>query len=299
MYRMAAPALAVASVLAVVAGNTADTAADTAVGIAASGEAAITTVRFTAEERRETLGYWTADRMRKVVAGAALGHDAASVKPWNGPAVKTVGRLFFTNEQGQDSYCTATAVRSRNHSAVMTAGHCVQLPASPGNHYSNMVFVPGYGEGKRPYGTFAVRAFAMPRSWERDAKNDVAVVVVDERKGKSLTDTVGGQAVAVDRKPGGKVTVFGYPDSQEQRGERLMYCAGTTKAAPQDKQSVRCPMEGGSSGGPWLADFDEKSGRGKLVSVNSFGDAAEGASAMEGEVLGATAGELHKRAQGL
>ncbi|MEV0116055.1 trypsin-like peptidase domain-containing protein [Streptomyces sp. NPDC050844] len=297
MHRIVAPALAVASVasvasvVAVVAGNTA--------GSTPSGEAAITTVKFTAEERRETLGYWTADRMRKVAAGADLGHDAASVKPWSGPAMKTVGRLFFTNEQGQDSYCTATAVRSRNHSAVMTAGHCVQLPASPGNHYSNMVFVPGYGEGKRPYGVFAVRASVLPRSWERDAKNDVAVVVVDQQKGKSLTDTVGGQAVAVDRKPGGKVTVFGYPDSQEQRGERLMYCAGATSDAPQAKQSVRCPMEGGSSGGPWLADFDEKSGRGKLVSVNSFGDTAEGGSAMEGEVLGATAGELLKRAQQL
>jgi V8-like Glu-specific endopeptidase len=292
MHRIVAPALAVASVVAVVAGNP--------LGSTPSGEAAISTVKFTAAERRETLAYWTADRMRKVVAGIDLGHDAASVKPWRGPAMKTVGRLFFTNEKGQDSYCTATAVQSRNRSAVMTAGHCVQLPASlPENHYSNMVFVPGYSEGKRPYGAFVVRAVVMPRSWEHDGQNDVAAVVVDSRDGTSLTDAVGGQAVAMGRKPGGKVTVFGYPDSQEERGERLMYCAGTTSTAPEGRQSVRCPMEGGSSGGPWLADFEEKSGLGELVSVNSSGDAVEGSSVMQGEVLGTTADELHARAEQL
>ncbi|MGW0733135.1 trypsin-like serine peptidase [Streptomyces sp. NPDC002851] len=288
MHRIVVSALAAASVVTLAAGSTP--------GGTPSDEAAISTVTFTAAERRATLAYWTADRMREVAAGADLGHDAASVKPWSGPAMKTVGRFFFTNEKGEDSYCTATAVESHNRSAVMTAGHCVQLPASPVNRYSNMVFLPAYSEGKRPYGAFAVRSVVMPRSWEQDAENDVAAVVVDPQGGTSLTDAVGGQSVAFDRKPGGKVTVFGYPDSQEQRGERLMYCAGTTSTTREGAQSVRCPMEAGASGGPWLADFDEKSGRGKLVSVNSFGDAAVEGSVIEGEVLGRMAAELHARA---
>ncbi|MFD0548081.1 trypsin-like serine peptidase [Streptomyces rectiviolaceus] len=159
--------------------------------------------------------------------------------------------------------------------------------------------MPGYTEGKRPYGTFVVRAVMMPRSWEHDAKNDIAVAVVDPQKGEALTDAVGGQALAHDRKPGGKVTVFGYPDSQEQHGERLMYCGGTTSKTPDGTQSVRCPMEGGASGGPWLADFEEKSGLGKLVSVNSSGDAMEGGSVIRGEVLGPVADELHAQAEQL
>ncbi|MFD0548080.1 hypothetical protein ACFQ0X_02090 [Streptomyces rectiviolaceus] len=122
MHRIVAPALAAATIVAVGAGSP--------TGSTPSGEAALSTAKFTADERRETLSYWTADRMRKVAAGVELGHDAASVKAWRGEAMKTVGRLFFTNEKGQDSYCTATAVQSRNRSAVMTAGHCVQLPAS-------------------------------------------------------------------------------------------------------------------------------------------------------------------------
>lgn len=294
MRRTLSPALAAVSVVLLVAVLTGS-------GPAAppGGDAALTTVQFSPADRRDTLAYWTVGRMREVGAEATLGHDAPAIRPWDGPAVKTVGRLFFTNEKGQDSYCTATAVRSGNRSTAMTAGHCVQLPASPDNHYSNMVFVPGYDEGRRPHGVFAVRAVVMPRSWQYDAKTDVAAVVLDPHDGTSLTDAVGGQKLAVDRKPGGEVTVFGYPDSQEQRGERLMYCAGHPSPTPEGVQSVPCPMEGGSSGGPWLAAFDAKSGLGDLVSVNSFGDAAEGGSAIQGEVLGPVARELHARAADL
>ncbi|MDQ8705525.1 trypsin-like peptidase domain-containing protein [Streptomyces sp. LHD-70] len=307
MHRIVPSALAVASVAAVVAAG----ALAGPSSREAAREAALTEVTFTAAERRGTLAYWTPGRMREVGANAPLGQDSAVVRPWGGPEMRTVGRLFFTDEKGEDSYCTATAVRGSNRSTVMTAGHCVQLPASPGNHHTNMVFVPGYGaksgetsgeksgENRLPYGVFVIRAVVMPRSWEQDATTDVAAVVVDHRSGKALADTVGGQRLAVGRKPGGKVTVFGYPDSREERGERLMYCSGTTSATPDGKQSVPCPMEGGSSGGPWLAGFDAKSGRGTLVSVNSFGDEAEGGSVIEGEVLGPLAGHVHARAEQL
>ncbi|MFM9371504.1 trypsin-like serine peptidase [Streptomyces sp. Da 82-17] len=294
MRRLVPPALAVAAVAAVLAGNMPAGPRDGA----SYDRAALSEVTFTAAERRATLAYWAPDRMRDVGA-RTLGRDSASVRPWGGagrPEMRTVGRLFFTDEQGRDSYCTATAVQARNRSTAMTAGHCVQLPASPGNHHTNMVFVPGYAENRLPYGVFVVRALVMPRSWERDATTDVAAVVVDARPGGALTDTVGGQRLAVGRKPGGKVTVFGYPDSREERGERLMYCSGTTSAASGGQQRVPCPMEGGSSGGPWLADFDARTGRGVLVSVNSFGDEAEEGSVMEGEVLGPVAGHVRDRA---
>ncbi|MDI3405286.1 trypsin-like serine peptidase [Streptomyces cavernicola] len=162
-----------------------------------------------------------------------------------------------------------------------------------------MVFVPGYSENRLPYGVFVIRALVMPRSRERDAETDVAAVVVDRRAGRALTDAVGGQRLAVGRTPGRKVTVFGYPDSREQRGERLMYCTGSPSATSDRKQNVPCPMEGGASGGPWLAGFDARAGRGGLVSVNSFGDTAEGGSVIEGELLGPVAAQVHDRAERL
>jgi hypothetical protein len=76
-----------------------------------------------------------------------------------------------------------------------------------------------------------------------------------------------------------------------------MYCAGKSEvdsrtADPTDPQQImRCDMTGGSSGGPWLADFDARTGTGVVVSVNSSSNPqvpdAEG-----GKVFGAETEEL-------
>ncbi len=39
--------------------------------------------------------------------------------------LSTVGKVFFTNDAGQDIVCSGTAVASLNHSVVDTAGHCL------------------------------------------------------------------------------------------------------------------------------------------------------------------------------
>ncbi|GAA1936649.1 hypothetical protein GCM10009837_73440 [Streptomyces durmitorensis] len=54
-------------------------------------------------------------------------------------------------------------------------------------------------------------------------------------------------------------------------------------------------MSGGSSGGPWLADFTT-TGKGTLVSVNSSLDSLT-PSKMYGGVWGATAKKVYERAQ--
>ncbi|MEV6670289.1 peptidase [Streptomyces sp. NPDC051162] len=257
-------------------------------------------VTYTAEERQEALAYWTADRMRKVSASVDLGRTGPLTKEWKGAPVKTVGRLFFVNANGDDTWCTATAVESGNRSVVMAAGHCVRRGASPANTHMDLVFVPGYSKSAQaPYGVFPVRAVVTPDSWAREARTDVAALTVDPVEGKRLTDAVGGQRVAFGRGPGGQVTAFGYPATRPQLGERLLYCAGPATAAPDDELRVPCDMTGGASGGPWLADFDAKSGLGTLVSVNSHGDALEHSTAMFGPALGAAARAVHARAQGL
>ncbi|MEU9982834.1 trypsin-like peptidase domain-containing protein [Streptomyces sp. NPDC050856] len=211
--------------------------------------------------------------------------------------MKTVGRLFFVNPRGADTWCTATAVRSANRSVVMTAGHCVRRGASPANTNTTMVFVPGYDKGNRPYGVFAVRTALTPRGWAEEATDDVSALVVDaDSKRRKLTDVVGGQVVAFGRPVGGKISAFGYPATRPQLGEQLLRCVGTAKKEG-DVQSIPCDMTGGASGGPWLADFDEATGKGVLVSVNSQLDALESITKMYGPALGATAKTVYERAQ--
>ena len=53
-----------------------------------------------------------------------------------------------------------------------------------------------------------------------------------------------------------------------------MYCRGPLGTDPLNNNEtyrVDCNMTGGSSGGPWLRDFDESTGLGTLASVNSYG----------------------------
>ncbi|MFJ6655764.1 trypsin-like serine peptidase [Streptomyces sp. NPDC091377] len=265
-------------------------------GAQAAAANPVSLLKYTTKERRDALAYWTTARMKAVGASVDLGPSGPRAKPWRGPALKTVGRLFFVNATGADTWCSATAVKSANKSAVMTAAHCVRRGSSPVNTNMSMVFVPGYSKGKQPHGVFAVRAAVTPRSWENDSVNDMAALIVDAGKdGRKLTDTVGGQAIAFNRPVGGTVSALGYPATRPQRGEELLRCVGTAKKE-NGAQVIPCDLNGGSSGGPWFADFDTTTGKGVLVSVNSGLDSLA-PTKMYGEVLGDTAKKVYDRAQ--
>ncbi|MGW1378861.1 trypsin-like serine peptidase [Streptomyces sp. NPDC002446] len=260
--------------------------------------APVSTVTYTAKERREALAYWTPARIKAVGKSVDLGPTGPKSKPWRGSAMTTVGRLFFVNADGADTWCTATAVNSANRSVVMTAGHCVRRPASPVNTYTTMVFVPGYSKGKQPYGAFAVRATLTPRTWAEEGDNDIAALVVDAgANGRKLTDAVGGQSLAFHRRAGGNTVALGYPATRPQLGEELLHCTGTAKPAPGNEQAVPCDMGGGASGGPWLTGLDTTTGKGVLISVNSHGDGLESSTRMYGPVLGAPAEAIYDQAQ--
>ncbi|MET7488908.1 trypsin-like peptidase domain-containing protein [Streptomyces sp. NPDC005538] len=256
----------------------------------------VATMTFTATERRAALAYWTPARIKAVGRSVDLGPTGPKTKTWTGTPMKTVGRLFFVNAGGADTWCTATAVKSANRSVVMTAAHCVRRSASPANTNMTMVFVPAYSKGRQPYGAFAVRTALTPRTFAQEGTNDVAALVVDAgRNGRKLTDAVGATPIAFGRPVGGTVSAFGYPATHPQLGEQLLRCVGTAKKE-NGTQMIPCDMTGGSSGGPWLANFDSATGKGTLVSVNSALDSLQ-PTKMYGEILGATAKTMYQRAE--
>ncbi|MDX2528993.1 trypsin-like serine peptidase [Streptomyces europaeiscabiei] len=264
---------------------------------AAAGTGQVSTVTYTAAERAAALSHWTPARMKKVGRAVDLGPTGPLSKPWKSKGIPSIGRLFFVNSRGQDTWCTASAVTSGNRSVIMTAAHCARLGSSPVNTYGDIVFVPGYAKGKAPYGRYAVKATMTPRSWAEDTVNDVAAMVVaTPAEGKRLTDAVGAQNIAFGRPAGQRVTAFGYPATTPRRGEELLYCAGTSQRAPEGEQRVPCDLGGGASGGPWLAGFDSATGKGTIVSVNSHGE-RDGSSPMYGPTLGKTARAVHDAAQ--
>jgi len=218
--------------------------------------------------------------------------------PWTGGgAVQTTsGRVFFTF-QGRTASCSGNAVTSQNASTVITAGHCVKYQ---GSWHTNWVFVPAYDNGNAPYGQWtATRTLTTPQ-WEasEDMNHDVGAAVVAPLDGKRLTDVVGAQGLQFNGGYNKRMYAFGFPAASPYDGSELIYCSGNSSKdflLTQD-HSLGCNMTGGSSGGPWFTDFDEASGTGLQVSVNSFGYTFL-PNRMFGPYFGDTAKALYDKAQ--
>ncbi len=233
-----------------------------------------------------------------VVTGAAWPLPAS-------PVARTTGKVFFTMN-GWDYVCSGSAVSSPDASTVLTAGHCVNEGGdgvTPGAYATHLVFVPGYRDGTAPYGTFAATHLVTTSGWRTGGDFDVDVAFANvghDGAGRTLTQAVGGQPIAFHRPRGGAVTVLGYPAAAPYTGERLTYCAGPLR---QDSiglgpdQGLRCDLTPGSSGGPWLADFDPVLGAGSLVSVTSF-SYTQHPGILWGPYLGATAQSLYTAVAG-
>ncbi|WP_052229864.1 peptidase [Streptomyces sp. CT34] len=218
--------------------------------------------------------------------------------PWNGrgAVTRTTGRVFFTY-QGRPASCSGDAVTSANKSTVLTAGHCVKLDGAWHTHW---VFVPGYHDGKAPYGKWAAaRTLATPQ-WtaKEDLTYDIGAAVVAPLGGRKLTDVVGGQGLSFNSGYHKQMYAFGYPAEAPYDGSKLSYCSGTTLKDPllSKDHGLPCNMTGGASGGPWFTSFDAHTGTGLQSSVNSFGYRFL-PNTMFGPYFGADAKNLYTKAQ--
>ncbi|NEC25449.1 peptidase [Streptomyces sp. SID8111] len=288
----------------------------------AAPEAAAHTVPHA--QQQAARAYWTPDRMREatpldlhltpdaaksiepaprgktatVVPGAAPASFPQAGGPWTGggAVVRTSGRVFFTF-QGRTASCSGNAVTSQNASTVITAGHCVKYQ---GSWHTNWVFVPGYDNGNAPYGQWtATRTLTTPQ-WEasEDINHDVGAAVVAPLNGRTLTSVVGAQGIQFNGGYSKPMYAFGFPAASPYDGSKLIHCSGNSSKDflfSQD-HSLGCNMTGGSSGGPWFTGFDEATGTGLQVSVNSFGYTFL-PNRMFGPYFGDVARALYDRAQ--
>lgn len=253
--------------------------------------------------QQHTQGFWTAERMRAAtpldvtaVPGAARTPVATTAAPtavaptaaapaasptafpqaggaWTGggAVVKTSGRVFFTMGSRTAS-CSGNSITSANGSTVMTAGHCVKYQ---GAWHTNWVFVPAYDNGTAPYGQWsATKTFATDQ-WaaSEDMNMDVGLAVVAPLNGQTLSQAVGAQGVLFNGGYNKKMYSFGFPAAAPYDGTKLVYCSGNSGKdfLLTKDHGLGCNMTGGSSGGPWFQDFNEATGLGTQVSVNSFG----------------------------
>jgi hypothetical protein len=80
------------------------------------------------------------------------GGTAAKVRNINLP--RTIGKVFFVTGKGEPAWCSATSIQSKHRNLVATAGHCVYDIDANKDVLNKWVFVPGYYQGKTPWGIY-------------------------------------------------------------------------------------------------------------------------------------------------
>ncbi|WP_031108607.1 trypsin-like serine peptidase [Streptomyces sp. NRRL S-146] len=185
---------------------------------------------------------------------------------------------------GGGHFCTASVVDAPHRDLIVTAAHCL-------GGDGGLVFVPGYRDGRAPYGQWRVQRRFLPRGWDqgRHEDSDVGFAVLAPRGGREVQDVVGGNRFVTGTATGATgVTVTGYPDARETP----VSCTDKPAALGRTQQRVACPgFGGGTSGSPWV------NGDGEVVGVlggHDQGGTTPGVS--YSVVLGAEARRLYRRA---
>jgi V8-like Glu-specific endopeptidase len=175
-----------------------------------------------------------------------------------------VGALFTTTSGGGlgQHFCTATVVASRVKDLVITAAHCVA-----GRRLSDVDFVPGYHRGHQPYGSWKITQMFVDSGWASSGNpdDDVAFLVVTQSGSrKRIEDRTGGDQLATGWRATQLAQVIGYPNADR----RPITCTSRTKAFGPHQMEFDCGrFTDGTSGGPFLAYVDPKTGRGNVLGV--------------------------------
>jgi len=269
-------------------GGTARPAAAGVLDASVTGPAAAVTYSVSAAEQRRALTYWTPRQMRGATAAslprgpirttmpAVTRMPAQPSQSQGAPDVTapkgiptaspfagspTTGALFYTTG-GKGHFCTASVVDSTADDLALTAAHCVYSSAFA----TNIEYVPGYHDGKRPYGAWPVRTITVASGWKasHDPDLDFAFLTLATAGGQQIQARTGGLTIGFTRWYSEKIEVIGHNDSDAEpircatkgfrfrTGQMEFYCHGFWT---------------GTSGGPWIIGYDAKNGTGTVFGV--------------------------------
>jgi V8-like Glu-specific endopeptidase len=213
-------------------------------------------------------GYWTKERL----LAAEEYHPEDWTEPEEGstPAAQQnaktlrIGALFDSDSSG-GHFCTAGVVNSPGHDVIVTAAHCLNS-GNGGADKQNVAFVPAYADGQTPYGIWTPAKYFMDPRWVngQDDRLDVAFVVLKPYEGKNIQDVLGGNTIAFNTSYQHKVRVTGYPASDDAP----ITCDNNTTEQPAGFLEFPCAnFYGGTSGSPWLTDYNAQTRTGTIVGV--------------------------------
>jgi V8-like Glu-specific endopeptidase len=215
-----------------------------------------------------------------ITARTVDGDRAVGKKKMTDYPYRVHGKIFGTTPGG-DYSCSGTVIGSSGKNVVFTAGHCV-FDRGTAQFSTNVVFIPGYRKGKKPFGVYPASDLWALDGWRLLPDDsaafsyDVAAIQLDRK----VERQVGSRGIKFNVKRNRTFEIFGYPSrpSPPYDGERLIRCpkaefVGRENDLPLEGGPVMhpstiagpCYMQQGSSGGGWVV------GKGFVNSVVSHG----------------------------
>ncbi|WP_185949733.1 serine protease [Microbispora sp. KK1-11] len=136
-------------------------------------------VETTVPTKHVSTGGVSADDKAGVV-GSSGDQKAATGTLKNINLPKTTGKVFFLGADGKPHWCSATSVQGQYKNLVATAGHCVYDTKSNATTLDKWVFIPGYYEGKTPWGIYVGKTAYTHYDYSvyEDGDRDFAFVTV-------------------------------------------------------------------------------------------------------------------------
>jgi hypothetical protein len=266
------------------AGGTAQAAAASVADASMTGPDSATAVtdQVSGTAQQAALAHWTKQRVRTATALSPLlvrsGLSGATV-PGQSPAVPavtapkgipkavrftgspTTGALFYTTG-GKNHFCTASVVDSPAGDVVLTAAHCVYWK----RFAANIEYVPGYYDGKQPYGAWPVAKITIASGW-KSAHNpdlDFAFLTIAPVGGRPIQSRTGALTIAFTRWYSEKIEVIGHNDTDA----KPVRCATKSFRFRTGQMEFYCHgFWTGTSGGPWIIGYNARHGTGTVFGV--------------------------------
>ena len=128
--------------------------------------------------------------------------------------------------------------------------------------------MPGYANGKKPYGVWKVTAVYTNQAWQssQDPDDDVVLRLLNAVDGVPIEDVTGAERLGIDSQELALVRVIGYPDDARSAGR--VHELDEESRPNGKKLEFDCDdYTDGTSGGPFLTHVSADSGQGTVVGV--------------------------------
>jgi len=242
--------------------------------------------------------YWTRSRL---LAATPLLPGGSRVplpgQPENARAALLALRVgaLFIRYGGDDHFCTASVVDSPGRDLLITAAHCIS-GGKGGGYRQDIVFIPDYRDGVAPFGIWTARRLLVAPQWSRYSNPglDVGFVVLGPHDGRNIEDVLGANRLRFDPPYRQLVRVTGYPDS----GDAPITCRNWTTRWSATQLRFQCGgYANGTSGSPWVTDFDPRTQTGTIVGViGGYQEGGDTASVSYSSYLGQDVLRLYREA---